>query len=59
MPSYEYRCGTCNQSQVIERSIHAESVPPLCCGELTHRVFDAPPVQFNATGFYSSDNKPM
>jgi putative FmdB family regulatory protein len=59
MPSYEYRCNVCNNSLIVERSIHAESMPPFCCSEIAVRVFDAPPVQFNATGFYSSDNKPM
>jgi len=56
MPSYEYRCNVCSTSQVVERSIHAESMSPMCCGELASRVFEAPPVKFNSTGFYSTDN---
>jgi hypothetical protein len=56
MPSYEYSCRLCNMSQTVERSIHAESMAPLCCGELANRVYEAPPVKFNSTGFYSTDN---
>lgn len=59
MPSYEYVCGVCSTSHIVSRSIHEESGAPLCCGELASRKWEAPPVQFNAPGFYSSDNKRM
>jgi predicted nucleic acid-binding Zn ribbon protein len=56
MPTYEYRCQLCKSMQMVERSIHAESQAPTCCNELMGRVFHAPPVKFNSTGFYSTDN---
>jgi putative FmdB family regulatory protein len=59
MPTYEYKCRVCSVTQTVERSIHAESQSPLCCSELMNRVFEAPPVKFNATGFYSTDNAKM
>ena len=57
MPSYDYKCSHCSIDVTVERSIHEDSVAPACCGEPMTRIFTAPPVQFNATGFYSSDNK--
>jgi len=56
MPSYEYKCGFCGKTDMVERSIHAESVAPYCCNGLMDRIFIAPPVKFNAGGFYSTDN---
>jgi predicted nucleic acid-binding Zn ribbon protein len=52
---YEYSCRVCNGVKIIERSIHAEEDIPLCCGELSSKVFYAAPVKFNTGGFYSTD----
>lgn len=56
MPTYEYRCATCGGEQSLERSIHAEADNPICCGNLATRIYSVPPVRFNASGFYSTDN---
>ena len=56
MPSYEYKCGLCGKTETVERSIHAESVAPYCCNGLMDRIFIAPPVKFNTSGFYSTDH---
>ena len=57
MPSYDYRCNKCGIEESVERSIHAESQAPMHCDDLMDRIFFSPPVQFNASGFYSTDNQ--
>jgi putative FmdB family regulatory protein len=56
MPTYEYKCGVCGGQREVERSIHAEADTPTCCSVLMTRVWGIPPVKFNASGFYSTDN---
>ena len=59
MPTYEYRCPKCGITYGVERSIHAEADAPMCqtnCNTLMDRVWTSPPVKFNSTGFYSTDN---
>jgi len=56
VPKYDYKCAVCGGMQEVERSIHAEADNPVCCGEIMNRVYTAPPVKFNAGGFYSTDN---
>jgi len=51
---YEYSCRVCNIDKIVERSIHEDEDIPLCCGELATRKFYAPPVRFDASGFYST-----
>ena len=56
MPSYEYRCAKCVTQYEVERSIHAEASDPICCDTPMNRVYSAPPVRFNGTGFYTTDH---
>lgn len=58
MPTYDYVCSMCNMLLEITRSIHGEIEDVLCPNDsqLMTRRWTAPPVQFNASGFYSSDN---
>jgi len=56
MPSYDYKCSTCGVNLTLERSIHEESVAPMCCSNLMDRIFFAAPVKFNTKGFYSTDH---
>ena len=52
---YEYQCPKCGIKVELERSIHAEADAPMCdCKEMMQRVWTAPPVKFNASGFYST-----
>ena len=55
--TYDYRCPKCGIVNTIERSIHAEADAPMCagnCNVLMERIWTAPPVKYNATGFYST-----
>ena len=56
MPKYDYKCDVCGGQQEVERSIHAEADNPICCQTIMQRLWSAPPVRFNGTGFYSTDN---
>ena len=51
MPSYEFRCEVCGGSQTVSASMTAEVVAPLCCGQLTGRVWSSPGVVFKGTGW--------
>ena len=59
VPTYDYCCPRCFLKMELNRSIHGEitDVPcPDCKDVNMNRVWTAPPVQFNAGGFYSTDN---
>jgi putative FmdB family regulatory protein len=51
MPLFDFKCNCC--SDVIEVS---ENIPPACktCGETMQRIWSAPAIKFNGTGFYST-----
>ena len=51
MPLFDFKCTYC--TEVIEIN---ENIPPACttCGETMQRVWSAPAVKFNGTGFYST-----
>jgi len=54
---YEYRCNTCNLVSSVERSVYDDENIPLCCGDLTSRVYAPPAVSFKGDGFYSTDKR--
>ena len=56
MPIYDYKCGVCSISIEFERGF-GEDREPLCCNQSMIRQWTAPAVQFNGTGFYSTDNR--
>lgn len=58
MPSYDYVCPRCFLRMEVNRSIHGEITDVHCPDDqsIMNRVWTAPPVQFNAGGFYSTDN---
>ena len=51
MPLYDFKCETCND--VVELN---DSAPPGCmtCGMTMVRIWSAPAIKFNGTGFYST-----
>ena len=57
--TYDYECTKCKNSYTISRGITETEVLPVCvsCHESMTRVWSAPVVVFNASGFYSTDNK--
>jgi predicted nucleic acid-binding Zn ribbon protein len=56
MASYDYLCPFGNEMITIERGMTEEEVIPRCgnCNTEMKRVYHAPPVKFNGTGFYST-----
>jgi hypothetical protein len=53
---YDYRCQVCNIETTVERSMFEEGPDPICCGMGMRRIFGSPPVKFNGSGFYTTDN---
>lgn len=57
MATYDYECKKCNNTIEIQRSMSEQATEVICeCGETRTRVWTAPPIKFNASGFYSTDN---
>lgn len=59
MPLYSYKCGTCNEVYDIKRSFEESSLEALCdkCHTIMIRQWGNIGVQFNGSGFYSTDNR--
>ena len=53
MPVYEYKCDKCGITVEYERGFD-DTTTPICCGIAMGRVWSAPAVKFNGTGFYST-----
>ena len=58
MPVYDYRCKDNLHSYTESRSITEDQKNDECpeCGSELKRVFDAPGIQFNGSGFYKTSN---
>lgn len=56
MATYDYECPGDGQVVTITRGMTEEEGEYDCpvCGSTLRRVFSAPPVKFNANGFYST-----
>lgn len=56
MPQYDYKCGTCDTYQTVERSIHATASEVLCatCNQPMSQVYSVPGLKFKGSGFYST-----
>ena len=56
MPTYEYQCPIGNEMESVERSMADDEIVPVCksCDTEMKRVYYAPPVKFNGSGFYST-----
>jgi putative FmdB family regulatory protein len=50
MPTYEYKCVTCQITMEIEKSIHEEH-QPICCGMEMHRVWGTFGISFKGNGW--------
>ena len=53
MPKYDYKCNDCGITREITREF-GEDTEPICCNTAMARIWSAPAVKFNATGFYST-----
>lgn len=56
MATYEYTCNSDGFNTTINRGMTEQEILPYCdkCNEPMTRVYTAPPVKFNAEGFYST-----
>ena len=52
--TYDYECVACNSSYSVERSMHEDSVAPVCttCHNSMTRVWAVGGITFNGGGFY-------
>ena len=59
MPTYDYKCRTCDQSATLVTAINRELSIPICshCKAEMVRDYGSPSVKFTGSGFYSTDNK--
>ena len=57
MAIYTYKCNDCNISVDVSRGIAEPEKSYECssCGSILFRVYQAPGVAFNGSGFYSTD----
>lgn len=56
MATYEYKCDKDSFNVTISRGMTESEIIPYCdkCNEPMKRIYNAAPVKFNATGFYST-----
>jgi predicted nucleic acid-binding Zn ribbon protein len=56
MASYEYKCNLDEFTMTVSRGMTEQEIIPMCdiCNEPMVRVYSAPPVKFNGSGFYST-----
>jgi predicted nucleic acid-binding Zn ribbon protein len=54
--SYDYKCDNDSEVITITRGMTEDEIIPYCdkCNEPMSRLYSAPPVKFNGTGFYST-----
>ena len=56
MPAYDYKCTDCGYENELRHKIGETIKCPDCGGELKQVFKVAPPVHFNGSGFYVTDN---
>ena len=55
MPYYTYKCPVCSKEASLLRKMCERDEPVECvCGEIMNRKFEAPPVHFKGSGFYTN-----
>lgn len=56
MASYDYKCDNDSEVVTIIRGMTEDEIIPYCdkCNEPMSRLYSAPPVKFNGSGFYST-----
>ncbi len=58
MPTYEYRCGTCEKTFEVVQSFHDEPLSSCpTCGSPVRKVFSTPGIVFKGSGFYKTDTR--
>ncbi|MBT94437.1 MAG: FmdB family transcriptional regulator [Acidimicrobiaceae bacterium] len=60
MPTYDYRCDTCEHTFEIFQSFSEEPLskcPQEICNGVVKKIFSAPGISFKGSGFYKNDNR--
>lgn len=58
MPTYEYKCSSCDHQYETRESFDAPSRQPCPrCGAVARRLLFPPPVVFKGSGFYVTDSR--
>lgn len=57
MAIYSYQCPDCDTTVDVVRSINEKETKQECgtCGSILMRLYNAPGITFNGSGFYSTD----
>ncbi len=61
MPTYDYRCDTCEKTFEVFQSFSEEPLtdcPDEECEGLVKKIFSAPGISFKGSGFYKNDSRP-
>ncbi|MGO8871573.1 MAG: FmdB family zinc ribbon protein [Acidimicrobiales bacterium] len=60
MPTYEYRCDSCERSFDVVQSFHDEPLTECpTCGAPVRKVFGNVGIVFKGSGFYKTDSRPV
>lgn len=54
MPKYDYYCKECNRQVLDFVKPMASDEVPQCCDKDMQQIYQATPVKFNGSGFYST-----
>lgn len=55
MPTYEYKCDDCGTTMEKQVPVdERDTVWECSCGKPMKRTYNAVPIKFNSTGFYST-----
>ena len=57
MPTYTYKCIRCSKIEDIRHGINDKYTEECICGGEMKKVFYPSSIQFNGSGFYSTDSK--
>ena len=59
MPTYEYRCDSCEKNFDVVQSFHDDPVTACpTCGSRVRKVFGNVGIVFKGSGFYKTDSRP-
>jgi len=59
MPTYDYKCSTCETSATLITGINEKLYIPVCtkCQAEMKRDFGSPAIKFKGKGFYSNERR--
>ena len=59
MPTYEYRCDSCEKNFDVVQSFHDDPLTSCpTCGSPVRKVFGNVGIVFKGSGFYKTDSRP-